>query len=241
MRLSLKNTSAKIAGRLMKPVDRYSAYKTLAQATLIILAFCWAHVRRDFIDLAASWPQQQDWALQWLQDIKHLYQLNDLRLEVLHQPPLFAPRDCHLRSALEEMVLKRDRQLKEPSLHPAGQKVLQSLKNHWQGLTVFVDHPEVPMDNNSSERIMCNVVCGRKNFHGSGSLWSGDLTAMLFTLFQTLALWKINPRLWLQAYLEACAVHQGLPPEDYQFFLPWNLSTIKLQAFSLDHHPLDTS
>ena len=123
----------------MKPVDRYSAYKTLAQATLIILAFCWAHVRRDFIDLAASWPQQQDWALQWLQDIKHLYQLNDLRLEVLHQPPLFAPRDCHLRSALEE-------------------KVLQSLKNHWQGLTVFVDHPEVPMDNNSSERIITQSV-----------------------------------------------------------------------------------
>jgi len=222
-------------------VDRYSAYKAVAKATQILLAFCWSHVRRDFIDLANSWPQQQDWAWHWLNDISHLYHLNNLRIEVLSQTPLFAERDRYLRSALEEMVLKRNSQLQEPSLHPACRKVLQSLKNHWQGLTVFVDHPEVPMDNNSSERALRYVVCGRKIFHGSGSLWSGDLTAILFSILQTLALWKINPRVWLQAYLEACAAHQGLPPEDYQSFLPWNLSTAKLQAFSLDHHPPDTS
>ncbi|MBM4286944.1 MAG: transposase [Deltaproteobacteria bacterium] len=45
--------------------DRYGAYKTVAEATPIILAFCWAQIRRDFIDLAASRPHQQDRALQW--------------------------------------------------------------------------------------------------------------------------------------------------------------------------------
>jgi len=222
-------------------VDRYSAYKAVAKATLILLAFCWSHVRRDFIDLASSWPQQQDWAFQWLEDIRRLYHLNDLRLEVLSHPPLFVQRDRHLRTALEEMVQKREHQLREPLLHPACQKVLQSLENHWQGLTVFVDHPEVPMDNNRSERAERGPVTGRKTFYGSGSLWSGQLAAMLFSLLQTLAIWKINPRLWLQAYLEACAAHQGLPPEDYQAFLPWNMSATKLQAFSIDHQPPDTS
>jgi len=67
--------------------DRYGAYKTVAEATPIILAFCWAQVRRDFIDLAASRPHQQDQGLKWLQDISHLHQLNDLRLQVLDQPP----------------------------------------------------------------------------------------------------------------------------------------------------------
>jgi transposase len=222
-------------------VDRYGAYKAVAKATLILLAFCWSHVRRDFIDLANSWPQQQDWAFQWLEDIRRLYHLNYLRLEVLSQPSLFVQRDRHLRTALKEMVQKQECQLREPTLHPACQKVLQSLKNHWQGLTVFVDHPEIPMDNNGSERTLRGAVCGRKNFYGSGSLWSGDLTAMLFSLLQTLAIWKINPRLWLQAYLEACATHQGLPPDDYQSFLPWNMSATKLQAFSLGHQPPDTS
>jgi transposase len=28
-------------------------------------------------------------------------------------------------------------------------KILTSLENHWDGLSVFVTHPEVPMDNNA--------------------------------------------------------------------------------------------
>ena len=29
------------------------------------------------------------------------------------------------------------------------------MQKHWSGLTVFVDRPEVPMDNN-----LCNAACG---------------------------------------------------------------------------------
>ena len=43
------------------------------------------------------------------------------------------------------------------------------MKNHWSGLTVFVDHPWVPMDNNVAERAARLPVVGRKNFYGSGS------------------------------------------------------------------------
>ena len=52
-------------------------------------------------------------------------------------------------------------------------------------------------------------MVGRKNYYGSGSLWSGRLAAMMFSLFQTLCLWGLNPRLWLTAYLEACAQAGG--------------------------------
>ena len=88
-------------------------------------------------------------------------------------------------------------------VHPARRKVLESLRDHWTGLTVFVDHPEVPMDNNTAERSERGPVVGRKNYYGSGAVWSGRLAAMLFSLFQTLALWGINPRAWLTAYLTA--------------------------------------
>ena len=92
---------------------------------------------------------------------------------------------------------------------PGARKVLESLGNHWTGLTVFVEHPEVPMDNNTAERSERGPVVGRKNYYGSGSLWSGRLAAMMFSLFQTLCLWGLNPRLWLTAYLEACAQAGG--------------------------------
>ena len=46
-------------------VDRYKAYQAIDQVKggLIVLAFCWAHVRRDFVTLARTWPDQEDWAL----------------------------------------------------------------------------------------------------------------------------------------------------------------------------------
>jgi Transposase IS66 family len=105
--------------------------------------------------------------------------------------------------------------------------------NHWTGLTVFVEHPEVPMDNNTAERAERGPVVGRKNYYGSGSLWSGQLAAMLFSLFQTLALWHINPRVWLTEYLQGCAQAGGQAPRDVAAFLPWNLSPQKRKEWSL--------
>jgi Transposase IS66 family len=46
------------------------------------------------------------------------------------------------------------------------QKVLRSLHNHWDGLTVFVERPEVAMDNHTAERGLRTPVVGRKNYYG---------------------------------------------------------------------------
>ena len=67
-------------------------------------------------------------------------------------------------------------------------------------------------------------MTGRKNYYGSGSLWSADLAAMLFSLFQTLVLWGIPLRPWLQTYLQACAENGGRAPADITPFLPWSLA-----------------
>jgi hypothetical protein len=84
----------------------------------------------------------------------------------------------------------------------------------------------------------------RKNFYGSGSLWSGRLAATMFSLFATLAHWKLNPRLWLAWYLESCAAAGGRAPEDIRPFLPWNLSAARCAALAQRTTPLpiaDTS
>ena len=80
------------------------------------------------------------------------------------------------------------------------------------------------MDNNLSERRLRGPALGRKNFYGSGALWSGRLAAVLFSILATLKLWKINPRLWLNWYLQSCAETGGKAPNDIDPFLPWNLS-----------------
>lgn len=212
--------------------DRYSAYKVLLKGGKLLIAFCWAHVRRDFLGVAKDWPKQNEsWGLGWVNRIGELYQLNDQRLLVQGEPEAFAEADTELRKAVERMADERAVELADPTLHSARRKILESQQRHWSGLTLFVDHPEVPMDNNEAERRMRNPVVGRKNYYGSGSLWSGALAATLFSLFQTLLLWDINPRLWLTDYLQCCAEKGCEPPENAADFLPWSLTEEQLSRF----------
>ena len=123
-------------------------------------------------------------------------------------------------------------ELSDAKLRQPCRKVLESLQEHWSGLTRFVDAPHIPMDNNASERASRGPAVARKNIYGSGSLWSGRLAAMMFSLLATLARWEINPRLWLTWCLESCAEADGKTPADIQPFLPWNLSRERLAALA---------
>jgi transposase len=223
-------------------VDRYSAYKAIEQVKdgAIVLAFCWAHVRRDFVRVAQSCPEHDAWATAWIERIGLLYRLNNQRLEHELNTPARGEPEQRLRDHVAAMGEQRDTELATPALPLAKAKVLKSLQTHWAGLTVFVEHPEVPLDNNTAERAQRGPVVGRKNYYGSGAEWSGRLAAMLFSLFQTLFLADLNPRRWLTAYLKACAEAGGQAPADAQKYLPWNLSDEQKRHWSSDQPPAAT-
>jgi transposase len=208
-------------------VDRYAAYKAMkhVKAGRLRLAFCWAHQRRDFLDVEKSWPKLSDWAVGWLGRIGELYKLNGERLQEKTTSRAFKKKDKRLRQAVEEMHKSREAQLQELDLHPAKRKVLASMQEHWEGLTLFVDNPQVPMDNNASERTLRIAALCRKNYYGSGCEWSGKLAMWMFSIVATLKKHRLNPRKWLTAYLQACAQAGGKTPEDLDKWLPWNLST----------------
>ncbi len=207
-------------------VDRYSAYKAMiwVKDGVIVLAFCWAHVRRDFIRVGKGWPKLKTWALEWLRRIRGLYRLNAGRLAVERDSAAFGAADGCLRQAVAEMKTQMETELAQADLAPPCRRVLESLQLHWEGLTLFVDDPRIPMDNNGSERLARGPAVARKNFYGSGSQWSGHLAAALFSILATLSMWKLNPRKWLTWYFEHCAAAGGKVPENIQLFLPWNLS-----------------
>jgi len=207
-------------------VDRYSAYKAMKHVKegRLRLAFCWAHQRRDFLDVEKSWPKLSDWTLSWLGRIGELYKLNEERLQEKAKSRAFKQKDERLRQAVEEMRKSMEAQLQDKELHPAKRKVLQSMQEHWEGLTLFVENPQVPMDNNASERTLRIAALCRKNYYGSGSEWSGKLAVWMFSIVATLKKHRLNPRKWLTAYLQACAQAGGKAPEDVDQWLPWNLS-----------------
>ncbi len=213
-------------------VDRYSAYKAMTQVKsgTIKLAFCWSHVRRDFIEVGKGWPELKDWALQWLHRIRQLYHFNRQRLKHSADSPEFRRYDDALREAIGAMQSQAVEELADEKVRAPCRKVLESLQVHWAGLTLFVDDRRIPMDNNASERKIRGPALGRKNYYGSGSLWSGRLSAMMFSIIATLAHWQINPRRWLLWYLKICAASGGKSPADARPFLPWNLTPDQLAS-----------
>lgn len=213
-------------------VDRYSAYKVIAKNGLFILAFCWAHVRRDFLNHAKGYIEQESWALAWVDRIGKIYHINNERIQYTHKSKLFHEKDSELKKAISEMRKELTEQLADTMILPSAKKILKSLNKHWGGLTIFVDRPEIPMDNNTAERGLRNPVVGRKIYHGSGSIWSAELAAALFTIFKTLKLWKINIHTWLLAYFHECALIGGMPPENINKFLPWEMTEEKRQLLS---------
>jgi len=223
-------------------VDRYPGYAFLKD--LLDLAYCWVHVRRDFLEARRD-AKDLEWADAWVKLIGRLYTLNKERLALgcaqnpareLPAPfveldaermktPEYRQADMRLREAVEAMADARCGELNAKDLRLPRRNILQSLQAHWHGLTLFVNHAQIPMDNNGAERVVRPAAIARKNFYGSGAKWSGELLAMLMTLFQTLLLHKVDPRKYLTAYLQACADNASRPPADIKPWLPWNFSS----------------
>ena len=169
--------------------------------------------------MGKGYPELKAWALVWLRRIRELYRLNRARIKHAVDSEAFVQAENALRDHVESMRLARDEELADALLRDPCRTALKSLQQHWTGLTLFLEDPRIPLDNNYSERLVRNPALGRKNDYGSGAEWSGRLATMMFSLTATLKLRGLNPRLWLLWYLESCAASGGQPPTDVEPFL----------------------
>ena len=210
--------------------DRYSAYKKLMRLLggLVILQYCWSHQRRDFIQCAAGQVDLTGWCEAWLERIAAIYRLNKARLAchdagIERQSAAFDAAQDALETALDDVFARAGRELAGLPDDAREAKALRSLVNHREGLTVFVDHPRTPMDNNLGERLLRDAVIGRRLSFGSDSRIGAHLTALMYSVIGTLNLNGIDVRRWLDAWLAACAHNGGRPPDDLAAWLPWSM------------------
>ena len=237
--------SAKVATRLFGGTacilflvcDRLSSYKTMAHELggAVILCWCWAHQRRDFIHGAAGQAGLAHWCQKWIERIASIYKLNEARLghydpALERQTATFAQAQRALEVEVERLFADAEQEL---AVLPAGAretKALRSLLNHRSGLSVFVDKPQVPMDNNAAERALRGPVIGRRLSFGSDGETGARFTALLYSVVATLKTNGIDVRRWLEAWLQACAKNGGQPPDDLSPWLPWSMSEERRRA-----------
>ncbi|MGB8329023.1 MAG: IS66 family transposase [Polyangiales bacterium] len=199
------NRGAEAAEQLLKDFagtvmcDGYSAYQALAKRRHgFKLAHCWAHARRKFVEIEESFPRQSEEALAL---IGELYRIEreiedkppDVRLRIRQQRAGLVVQRIH-RWALDQRALPQS---------PLG-KAIAYLGKHFEGLRVFLTDPDVPLDNNRTERALRGVVLGRKNHFGSRSERGTKVAAMMYSLVETAKINRVDPELYLKlAALEA--------------------------------------
>lgn len=192
--------------------DGYSAYASLAKnGGRFLLAHCWAHVRRKFIEVEPV----ASVATEMLNMIAELYAIeqscptgppgDELRKKL---------RDERSRPAIRRIQdwLQTTRALPQSGLG----KAISYAGGIWPGLTRFLDDPRIPIDNNATERAMRGPVIGRKNHYGSKSRRGTEVAALFYSLLESAKLVEIDPKAYLRRALDA-----GLRGE--QILLPHEL------------------
>lgn len=167
-------------------------------------AYCNAHARRYF---HKAWSHYKEAAF-YLDQYHEIYRLEAMARA---QPP---PRVLELRAQMRpRFEAMKQKALEELPGYPEQGKYGKALKyflGNYDGLTLFLRDPEVPIDNNSQERLLRNHVVGRKTWYGTHSQRGALTAAILFTLVESCKLNHVNPREYFKRLVED--LHAGLAP-----------------------------
>ena len=178
--------------------DGYAAYRSLADPKRVggpaTLAFCWAHWRRQWFDLAKSPPAPI--ATEVLKRIAELYQIEaEIRGKSANE------RRVVRQEKAKPLVIALKTWLEKTLVQVAtGASIAQAIRyglNHWDGLVRFLDDGRIEIDSNTVERSMRPIALNRKNALFAGSDEGAENWAMLASLIETCKLHGINPEAYL--------------------------------------------
>lgn len=93
-----------------------------------------------------------------------------------------------------------------------ARRLVKRLRRHAHELFTFLDHPEVPFDNNHAERMIRPAVIIRKNSYANGSDDGADLQAVLMSIYRTLQQRGHHPLETIVAALRTQMSTGKLPP-----------------------------
>lgn len=180
--------------------DGYIAYKTFAQQNeRIVLAGCWAHARRKFMEAQEERPSIAGW---FLNQIGLLYRI-EAELRKKHAGARL--REAR-RTSAAGMILARIRQAllkKLPAYLPQSRMglAISYALSHWEQLEQYRDDGRLEIDNNLVENAIRPTAVGKKNWLFFGGPDAGQRGAIIYTLLESCRRRGINQREYLHDVL----------------------------------------
>jgi transposase len=201
-------------------------FKTERQPMPITSAFCWAHSRRQFFELADIAKNARRG--------RSATAISPIALEAVKRiDPLFdIEREINGLSAAQRLLVRREKSLPllvelENWLREQRNKLSRSsnvlkpinyMLKRWDGFARFTEDGRICTTNNAAERNLRGLALGRKAWLFAGSDRGADRAAVMLTLIMTARLNEVDPKAWLADVFRRIA---EIPQSRLHELLPW--------------------
>lgn len=219
--------------------DGYQVYHTMEkkakeksrteETETLKVAGCWAHARRPFADILKSAKKitgkenaRTTIAAEAIEKIKEIYKEDNALKDLPPEDRLKARKEelePLVKAYFEWVKEKRQSAVKGSALG----KALQYSFNQEKYLKVFLENPDVPLDNNRAERAIRSFTIGRKNWVMIDTIHGAKSSAMLYSLAETAKANGLKPYEYFKYLLEEIPKHmEETSTEFLEDLLPWS-------------------
>jgi transposase len=231
---NLTDVLAQRAAELHPPIQMCDGLsRNLPKDFEVILAGCNIHARRNFVDVAADFPDECRYVLDTFREVyrneavtkeQQMAREERLAFHKAQSGPLMQTFNLWLHEQLDEKRIEPNSAL--------GDAIKYTIK-HWEPLTLFLRVAGAPLDNNICERILKKAILHRKAslfYKTENGAHVGDL---FMSLIHTCELCKTDPF----DYLTELQLHAKELAANPQNWLPWNYRENLLQSESPHRAP----
>ncbi len=190
----------------------------LSKEVKLLLAYCLAHGRRQFVEVASNFPEQCRYVLETLGGVWYNDELaREQKLTPEQRLRFHQERSGPLMKTLKEWM---EAQLVEHQVEPNSGlgKAIQYMLRHWMPLTLFLREVGAPVDNNLVERALKKAILHRKNSLFYRTVNGAEVGDLFMSLIHTCELNRVNSFDYLTELLRHTEELKQNPSE----WMPWN-------------------
>ena len=206
--------------------------KTLPDVTN---ANCWAHARRDYSDAIKAADKSNPEVLknsiahQALERIAKFYE-EEGKLKDLPSDERLQKRQLFIKPLVEDYFAWIREILADSTVLPKG-KTADGLKyslNQEKYLKVFLENPDVPIDNSASERSIRTFCIGKKNWMFHNTAKGASSSALVYSISETAKLNNLRPYYYFKYILtelpKHCDEKGNIDSAKLDYLMPWSES-----------------
>ena len=184
----------------------------------ILLANCLAHGRRQFVEVAANFPDECRYVLEMLGQVYgHDAEARERGMRPEERLQFHQERSGPVMEQLQRWLETRFAERKTEPFSGLG-KAIAYLRRHWRPLTLFLRQAGAPLDNNIVERALKRAVLHRKNALFYRTLNGAQVGDLFMSLIHTCQLCGANSFDYLTE-LQRHARELATRPAEW---MPWN-------------------